>query len=345
MASGITRSRYILIKENTGEMNILVTGGAGYIGSIVAERLSGFGHKAIIYDNLSEGHRDAVAASCTLIVAELDDSITLTDVMRKHKIEAVIHLAANALVGESMSNPSKYFRNNVGAGITLLDAMVACDVKRIVFSSTCAVYGEPEESPVREDSKLRPANPYGESKLAFEKILHWYERAYGIRYASLRYFNAAGATGDFGEDHQPETHLIPIVLGCALGMRGEVEVFGGDYPTPDGTCIRDYIHVTDLADAHMLALGALGQSSYTYNLGTGKGYSVSEVIEAARRITNHPIPMRIMPRRCGDPAILVASSEGIKREFDWSPKHSELEEIIESAWIWHLAHPHGYSTT
>jgi UDP-glucose 4-epimerase len=323
-------------------MNILVTGGAGYIGSVVAEQLTAFGHKTIIYDNLSEGHRDAVAAGGTLIVAELDDAATLTDTMRKHKVEAVIHLAANAIVDESMSNPSKYFRNNVAAGITLLDAMVECEVKRIVFSSTCAVYGEPDASPISEDSKLRPANPYGESKLAFEKILHWYELAHGIRYASLRYFNAAGATVDYGEHHLPETHLIPIVLGCALGTRDEIEIFGSDYPTPDGTCVRDYIHVIDLADAHMLALGALGQSSHIYNLGTGNGYSVREVIEAARRITNHPIPVRVAPRRSGDPAILVASSERIKREFNWSPKHSELEEIIENAWIWHKAHPHGY---
>jgi UDP-glucose 4-epimerase len=324
-------------------MNILVTGGAGYIGSVVAERLSAFGHNAIIYDNLSEGHRDAVVRESTLIVAELHDAATLIGAMRKHKIEAVIHLAANALVGESMSNPSKYFRNNVAAGITLLDAMVECDVKRIVFSSSCAVYGEPAASPITEDLPQRPANPYGESKLAFEKILRWYEAAHGISYASLRYFNAAGATADFGEDHSPETHIIPIVLGCALGLIDEVEVFGSEYPTPDGTCIRDYIHVMDIADAHLLALSVLGQSSCTYNLGTGKGYSVREVIEAARRITNHPIPMRVTPRRSGDPAVLIASSEHIKRDLNWSPKHSELEQIIESAWIWHRAHPHGYS--
>lgn len=323
-------------------MNILVTGGAGYIGSVVAERLSAFGHKAIIYDNLSEGHRGAVSAGCALIVAELNDATALTAAMRKHKIEAVIHLAANALVGESMSNPSKYFRNNVGAGITLLDAMVACDVKRIVFSSTCAVYGEPDSSPITEDSRQRPANPYGESKLAFERLLHWYEMAHGIRYASLRYFNAAGATIDLGEDHSPETHLIPIVLGCALGNRNEVEVFGSDYPTPDGTCVRDYIHVTDIADAHMRALGGIEQSSHTFNLGTGDGYSVREVIETARRITNHPIPVKVAPRRPGDPAVLVASAERIRREFNWSPEHSSLEEIIESAWRWHQAHPQGY---
>jgi UDP-glucose 4-epimerase len=323
-------------------MNILVTGGAGYIGCVVVERLLAFGHNAIIYDNFSGGHHDAIAQGAHLIVAELDDAATLTDSMQKHKIEAVIHLAANALVGESMMNPSKYFRNNVAAGITLLDAMVACEVRRIVFSSSCAVYGEQQASPITEDLPQRPANPYGESKLAFEKLLHWYEVAHEIRYASLRYFNAAGATTDFGEHHSPETHLIPIVLGCALGSRDEIEIFGEDYPTPDGTCIRDYIHVVDLADAHVLALGAVEQSSCAYNLGTGKGYSVREVVEAARRATAHSIPVRVAPRRSGDPAVLVASSERIKRQLNWSPKHSELEEIIESAWRWHRAHPHGY---
>lgn len=323
-------------------MNILVTGGAGYIGSVVVERLLAFGHNIIIYDNLSAGHRDAIAPGAHLVVGELDEAVTLTGCMHKHKIEAVIHLAANALVGESMANPSKYFRNNVAAGITLLDAMAACDVKRIVFSSSCAVYGEPEAFTITEETPQRPANPYGESKLVFEKLLYWHGVAHGVRYASLRYFNAAGATIDFGEDHLPETHLIPIVLGCALGVRDEVEIFGSDYPTPDGTCIRDYIHVIDLAEAHILALGALGQSSSTYNLGAGRGYSVREVIEVARRITSRAIPVRVAPRRSGDPAVLVASSERVKSDLNWSPRHSALEQIIESAWRWHQAHPHGY---
>lgn len=323
-------------------MNILVTGGAGYIGSVVTERLMASGHNAIIYDNLSEGHRGAVASGASLVVAELDDAVALTDCLRKHRIEAVIHLAAHALVGESMADPSKYYRNNVAAGIVLLDAMVGTDVRRIVFSSTCAVYGEPEASPITEESPRRPANPYGESKLTFERLLHWYDVAHGIRHARLRYFNAAGATAKFGEHHLPETHLIPIVLGCALGARDDVEIFGGDYPTPDGTCVRDYVHVLDLADAHILALAKLGEGSCTYNLGAGKGYSVREVIKTIQAITGHQIPVRISPRRQGDPAVLVASPERINRELGWSPRHSEIEEIIESAWAWHRAHPRGY---
>jgi UDP-glucose 4-epimerase len=323
-------------------MNILVTGGAGYIGSVVAERLLAFGHNSIIYDNLSEGHALAVPSGAKFVLAELDDEIALRSCLSEYKIEAVIHLAANALVGESMANPSKYFRNNVAAGINLLDAMLDCGAKRIVFSSTCAVYGEPETSPISEDAPQRPTNPYGESKLAFEKILHWYEAAHGLRYASLRYFNAAGATARLGEHHFPETHLIPIALGCALGLRDEVEVYGDDYPTPDGTCIRDYIHVADIANAHILALGAIESRSLVCNLGTGAGHSVREVIESARRITNHPIPIRFAPRRPGDPAELVANPELVKRELGWQPEQSELDQIIESAWKWHRTHAHGY---
>ncbi|HEX8087225.1 MAG TPA: UDP-glucose 4-epimerase GalE, partial [Blastocatellia bacterium] len=289
-------------------MNILVTGGAGYIGSVVVERLLASGHNAVIYDNLSAGHRGAVAPGAKLIVGELDDRAALVGCMREHTTEAVIHLAAHAIVSESMTNPSRYFRNNVVAGIALLDAMVERGVKRIVFSSTCAVYGEPEDSPITEDSRRRPANPYGESKLAFERLLHWHDIAHEIKYTSLRYFNAAGATANFGEHHLPETHLIPIVLGCALGSREEVEIFGSDYPTADGTCVRDYIHVIDLADAHIRALGMFEGSSCAYNLGTGKGYSVREVIEAARRITGHAIRVQVSPRRPGDPAVLVAGS-------------------------------------
>ena len=325
-------------------MNILVTGGAGYIGSVVSERLLEAGHTPIIYDNLSKGHRDAVLPGAVLVVGDLADTRKLEDCLRSNRVEAVIHLAASSLVGESMTAPSNYFRNNTIVGIELLDAMRACGVDRIVFSSTAAVYGEPETTPIKEDSPQRPTNPYGESKLAFEKALHWYEVAYGIRYASLRYFNAAGATAKLGEHHEPETHLIPIVLGCALGRLPEVAVFGDDYPTPDGTCVRDYIHVADLADAHILALGALEGGSRIYNLGNGSGYSVNEVIEAARRITGRSIQARVAPRRAGDPAVLVASSELIKREIDWRPKHFELEAIIQSAWDWHRAHPRGYES-
>jgi UDP-glucose 4-epimerase len=323
-------------------MNVLVTGGAGYIGSVVAERLLEFGHAAIICDNLSKGHRDAVPPGAALEVLDLADTAALAECLRQHRVEAVIHMAAHSLVGESMAEPAKYFRNNVTTGIGLLDAMLAAGVDRIVFSSTAAVYGEPETSPITEDATGRPTNPYGESKLAFEKVLHWYSAAYGLRYASLRYFNAAGATARLGEDHAPETHLIPIVLGCALGLRQEVEVFGDDYPTPDGTCIRDYIHVTDLSDAHILALEALEKGGRIYNLGNGNGYSVGEVIEVARRVTGHPIPVRVAPRRAGDPAVLVASSERIKDELRWKPAYPELEVIIRSAWEWHRAHPHGY---
>ena len=325
-------------------MNILVTGGAGYIGSVVAERLIESGHTPIIYDDLSKGHREAVLPGAVLVVGDLADTTKLEECLRANRVEAVIHLAASSLVGESMDIPSRYFRNNTVAGIELLDAMLACGVTRIVFSSTAAVYGEPETTPITEDSAQRPTNPYGESKLAFEKVLHWYDVAYGMKYASLRYFNAAGATARLGEHHDPETHLIPIVLSCALGGRPEVAVFGDDYPTPDGTCIRDYIHVEDLADAHILALGALDRGSRIYNLGNGNGYSVNEVIEAARRITGRSIPARIAPRRPGDPAVLVASSDLIKRELRWDPKHFELDAIIESAWQWHRAHPRGYES-
>ena len=323
-------------------MKILVTGGAGYIGSVVTERLLEAGHTPIIYDNLLKGHREAVLPGAVLVVGELADTHKLEECLRANHVEAVIHMAASSLVGESMSVPSKYFRNNTVIGIELLDAMLASGVNRIVFSSTAAVYGQPETTPIKEDSPQRPTNPYGESKLAFEKALRWYDVAYGIKYASLRYFNAAGATARLGEHHEPETHLIPIVLSCALGQLPEVAIFGDDYLTPDGTCVRDYIHVADLADAHILALGALDGDSRVYNLGNGSGYSVNEVIEAARRITGRSIQSRVAPRRAGDPAVLVASSELIKREIKWSPKHFELEAIIESAWSWHLSHPRGY---
>ena len=323
-------------------MNILVTGGAGYIGSVVVERLLEFGHTPVIYDNLSEGYRDAVPPGAPLVVAGLDDSAALTDSLKSHSIEAVIHMAASALVGESMVNPSKYFRNNVVAGINLLDAMLACGVSRIVFSSSCAVYGDPETSPITEDSHERPTNPYGESKLAFERVLHWYDIAHGLRFASLRYFNAAGATARLGEHHSPETHLIPNLLSCALGLMPHVDVFGDDYATQDGTCVRDYVHVTDLADGHILALEALAKGSRVYNLGSGAGASVLEVIETARAATGQAIPVRVTRRRPGDPAVLIANSDRIRRELRWEPNH-RLDSIIESAWEWRQAHPTGYA--
>jgi UDP-glucose 4-epimerase len=323
-------------------MNILVTGGAGYIGSVVAERLVELGNQPVIYDNLSEGHRDAVLPAAYLVEGELDDARALADCIKSHQIEAVIHMAASALVAESMANPSKYFRNNVFAGINLLDAMIACGVHRIVFSSSCAVYGEPQTSPITEDLATRPTNPYGEAKLAFEKVLHWYEVAHGLRYASLRYFNAAGATARFGEHHFPESHLIPNVLNCAMGLLPHVEVFGDDYPTRDGTCIRDYVHVSDLADAHILALSALTKESCIYNLGSGAGYSVLDVLSAARAVTGRPVAVRVTQRRPGDPAVLVASPNRIKSELGWNPLHTGITSILESAWAWLLAHPQGY---
>ena len=324
-------------------MRVLVTGGAGYIGSVVNEELVQEGHQVVVYDNLYKGHLGAVAEGLPFIQAELKDGRTLRDTLKNYQIEAVIHMAADSLVGESVHNPSKYFRNNFVAGLELLDAMNECGVKKIVFSSTAAVYGEPQKQPIEETDPTSPTNPYGESKLAFERALHWYERAYGIRYASLRYFNAAGASLLRGESHEPETHIIPIVLQAALGKRNLVEVYGDDYPTRDGTCVRDYIHVIDLARAHILALGILDHRSEIYNLGCGgEGYTVREVIETAREVTAAEIPVEVGARRGGDPAVLIASSEKIKRDLKWSPAMQDLREIIGSAWSWMLEHPTGY---
>lgn len=316
-------------------MNVLVTGGAGYIGSVVVEELVRDGHRVIVYDNLRKGHREAVVREATLVQADISDGGMMRDTLTRHRIEAVIHMAADSLVGESVQNPRKYFNNNVIGGICLLDAMLDCDVRRIVFSSTAAVYGEPEKQPVEETDMTQPTNPYGETKLALENTLRWYERASSLRYASLRYFNAAGATKLCGERHDPETHLIPLVLDVAAGARASVTIHGDDYPTPDGTCIRDYIHVVDLARAHILALGAIDKQSRVYNLGCGgDGYSVRQVIETARRVTGHEIPITTGPRRAGDPAVLVASSGRIRRELGWTPTMGDLETIVSSAWNW-----------
>lgn len=324
-------------------MRVLVTGGAGYIGSVVSEQLVSDGHEVVVYDNLYKGHIGAVVEGAPFIQADLMDGVTLRDTLKSYGIEAVIHMAADSLVGESVLNPSKYFRNNLVAGLSLLDAMAECGVGRIVFSSTAAVYGEPAKQPIEESDPTSPTNPYGESKLAFERALRWYESAYGIRYASLRYFNAAGASQKYGESHEPETHLIPIVLQAAAGRRQFVEVYGEDYPTRDGTCVRDYIHVIDLARAHILALGILDHRSEIYNLGCGgEGYTVREVIDAAREVTGAEIPVRMGPRRPGDPAVLIASSEKIKRDLSWSPEMQDLRGIIASAWDWMLEHPNGY---
>lgn len=316
-------------------MRILVTGGAGYIGSVVAEELLKSGHAVTVYDNLVKGHAEAVAPEAEFVEGDLNDSDLLKRVFRNSEIEAVIHLAAYSLVGESVQNPAKYYENNVSAGLKLLDAMNASEVRKIVFSSTAAVYGEPEKQPITETDRLAPTNPYGETKLAFENALRWYENAYDLRYASLRYFNAAGASEKCGEMHEPETHLIPLVLQAALGKIPFVEIFGEDYHTHDGTCVRDYIHVIDLARAHILALDILEERSAIYNLGCGgAGYSVREVIDMAEEVTGLEIPVRIGERRAGDPAVLIAASDRIKSELGWQPEYQELRVIIESAWLW-----------
>ena len=326
-------------------MKILVAGGAGYIGSHVALDLARKGFEPVILDSLVKGHREAVRTG-KLIVGDTGNLDFVKDVLKQEKIEAVVHLAAHSLVGESVTEPAKYFRNNIGNGQTLLDAMMACGVRRIVFSSTAAVYGEPERTPIPEDHPKNPTNPYGFSKLTFEGIMRAYDRAYGLKFIALRYFNAAGADpeGGIGEDHRPESHLIPIVLQTALGLRDHLELFGTDYSTPDGSCIRDYIHVTDLSQAHLLALKALneGSESKIFNLGNGHGYSNRQVIEVARKITGREIPVHEGPRRAGDPAVLVASSAKIQADLGWKPQYPDLESIVETAWRWHKAHPHGY---
>jgi len=328
-------------------MNILVTGGAGYIGSHTVKQLADRGHRVVIYDNLSKGHRAAVSGF-VLIEGDTSNREKLSEVFCNYGIEAVVHFAAFSLVGESAVEPKRYFYNNVVNSLCLFDTMLESRVGRIVFSSTAAVYGEPEETPVTEDCPQNPANVYGASKLMVERILQSYARAYGLKYMSLRYFNAAGAdpSGTIGEDHNPETHLIPIVLQAAMGLREQVQVFGSDYQTPDGTCIRDYIHVTDLAEAHILALEALqdGAPSGAYNLGNGNGFSVREVVETAQMVTGKPVPVTDAPRREGDPAVLVAGSEKIKKELGWRPRYTDLAGIIRSAWKWHRTHPNGYSS-
>lgn len=324
-------------------MKVLVTGGAGYIGSVVTEELVKDGHETVVYDNLSRGHREAVVEGAEIVEADLADALTLRRTLAKFNIEAVVHMAGDSLVGESFQQPETYHQNNVVNGLTLLDAMREAKVDRIVFSSSAATYGEPEKQPIEETASNNPTNPYGETKLAFERALADRSQAGGLRYISLRYFNAAGASESFGEDHHPETHLIPIALQAAAGKRELVEVFGNDYPTPDGTCIRDYIHVIDLARAHILALGGLDDASHIYNLGCGgRGYSVTEVIETAREVTEREIKTRVGPRRAGDPAVLIASSEKIKRELGWKPEFQDLRLIIESAWRWMQTHPQGY---
>jgi len=321
-------------------MKILVVGGAGYIGSVCAELLLEQGHGVTIFDNLSEGHRRALDPRAEFVEGDLVDRQLIEKILAKQQPDAVMHFAANALVGESMQNPSKYFRNNIANGLNLLDAVISAGVEKIIFSSTCAIFGPPERVPIDETMTPRPINPYGESKLAFEKILGWYGEIHGLKFVSLRYFNAAGASAKFGEDHRVETHLIPNVLKVALGQKPTVEIFGTDYETPDGTCIRDYIHIVDLARAHILALNAT--KGDFYNLGTGGGASVRDVIDSCRKITGRNIDIVEKPRRPGDPPRLIASSEKIKRELGWQPQFQSLDAIIESAWKWHQKFPRGY---
>jgi len=312
---------------------------------VVVEELLRDGHRVVVYDNLRKGHREAVPDEAAFIQADIREGGPLRDALTSHRIEAVIHMAADSLVGESVLDPRKYYQNNVTAGLCLLDAMVDCGIRRIVFSSTAAVYGEPTKQPIEETDPMRPTNPYGETKLAFERALHWYENAFGLHSASLRYFNAAGATERCGEMHDPETHLIPLVLDVAAGTREAITIYGQDYPTPDGTCIRDYIHVVDLARAHVLALGAIADRSRIYNLGCGgAGYSVRQVIDTAERVTGRTIATVAGGRRAGDPAVLVASSEMIRRELGWAPSMGDLETIIASAWSWMQKHPNGYAS-
>jgi UDP-glucose 4-epimerase len=317
-------------------LKILVTGGAGYIGGTVALRLLAAGHNVLIYDNFSHGHRDLVPTGTQLIEGDLADRERLTRIFRDEQIDGVMHFAALIEAGESMKQPEIFFRNNTASTLSLLEAMLASGVDRLVFSSTAAVYGEPTSTPIEEDAVLAPTNAYGESKLLVERMLTWLNRIHGLRYASLRYFNVAGAVEGRGEAHEPESHLIPLILDVALGRRKSIKIFGQDYPTPDGTCIRDYVHVGDLADAHILALDALGtHSRLIYNIGNGHGFSVREVVESVRRVTGHPIPVLEEPRRPGDPAVLVASSKRIMDELGWKPRFSALDDIVRSAWIWH----------
>lgn len=326
-------------------MAVLVTGGAGYIGSHAVAALLEQGEQVVVVDNLSQGHREAVLGG-KLYVGDLRDETFMARVFSECEIEGVIHFAAHSLVGESMQDPGKYYHNNVYGTLMLLEQMKRAGVSRIVFSSTAATYGEPERVPIDEYDRTLPTNAYGETKLAMERMIRWFDTAHGIRSVSLRYFNAAGAheSGQIGEDHRPETHLIPLVLQVALGQRDAISVFGDDYPTADGTCIRDYIHVSDLADAHVLALQRLraGGESAVYNLGSGNGYSVREVIDVAREVTGHPIPVKQEARRAGDPAVLVASSQRAREELGWQPQREQLKSIIASAWQWHKSHPNGY---
>ena len=323
-------------------MRVLVTGGAGYIGSVACGELVQAGHTVVVFDNLSQGHRAAVPEEATFFEGDLSNLPALSAVFAECRPEAVMHFASNLLVGESMQKPFRYIGDNVTNGLNLLRAVVEHGVRRFILSSTANLFDQPDRVPIDESAAIRPGSPYGESKYILERMLYWLDRTHGLRYASLRYFNAAGATPNRGEDHDPELHLIPLVLQVALGRREHVTIFGEDYPTRDGTCVRDFIHVTDLARAHILALQSLGAGSRTYNLGNGLGFTVREVVETARAITGHSIPVISGPRRDGDPAVLVAGSERIRSELGWKPEFPDLRDIVQSAWDWHRTHPDGY---
>jgi UDP-glucose 4-epimerase len=325
-------------------MKILVTGGAGYIGSITAAELLAAGHDVVVFDSLYQGHRQAVPEGAAFVQGNLLDLDAVARLFAEHRgIDGIMHFASYTLVGESMQQPLKYLRDNLVAGANLLEHAVQNGVGRFILSSTANLFGDPARVPIEPDDRIDPGSPYGDSKLFLERTLHWFEQIYGMRHACLRYFNAAGDTPERGEDHDPETHLIPIVLQVALGQREKLTIFGDDYPTPDGTCIRDYVHVQDLAQAHILAMEALDRiGSRKYNLGTGSGFSNKEVVEAARRVTGHPIPYEIGPRRPGDPAVLIASSAKIRAELGWAPTYETIDQIIGSAWEWHRTHPRGY---
>lgn len=324
-------------------MNILVTGGAGYIGSATADALLNAGHDVTVYDSLVTGHRAAVPRGATFIQADLADSHALAETLTKQPFDAVMHFAAFIEAGESMKDPGRFYHNNFTNSVSLMETAVRAGVKRFVLSSTAAIFKSSEE-PLSEESPIGPTNVYGHTKLLVEQALDWYRQIHDLHFAALRYFNACGALPNRGEAHQPESHLIPLVLRVPLGERDSANIYGSDYPTPDGTCIRDYIHIADLVSAHLLALDGLRErDSLIYNLGSGNGYSVREVIETARRVTGYPIPVVELPRRAGDSARLVASSEKIKRELGWKPEHDNIEEIISSAWNWHQSHPKGYT--
>ncbi|MBV8228298.1 MAG: UDP-glucose 4-epimerase GalE [Verrucomicrobia bacterium] len=325
-------------------MKILVTGGAGYIGSIVVEELIAKGESVVVFDDLSQGHREAVHPNAQFIQGDLSNREQIDAVLARERPEAVMHFASRTLVGESMQQPFLYLGDNVANGLNLFVSMVAHGVRRIILSSTANLFDQPERMPIDESERIIPGSPYGESKYILERTLYWLDRIHGLRFASLRYFNAAGASELRGEDHNPELHLIPIIIQVAMGKREKALIFGGDYPTRDGTCVRDYVHVVDLAQAHILALGALDNGSRVYNLGNGEGFTVREVIDAVRSVTGREIPAEVGPRRPGDPAELVASSERIRKELGWKPRFPRIHQIVESAWAWHQANPNGYSS-